>query len=220
MAKKNLHLIEYSIVEEWFNRTTHALALLASVVGFVWLMLVAVHTADPDRIVSSAVFGSCLCLFYLVSTLYHSFRSDRLRFLFRKLDHIGIYLLIASTYTPITLVTLRDGNGWMIFYVVWGLALGGTIYKVFWVQTIPFLAPVLYIALGWLIIIDLKQLLELMPGQGVNWLIAGGLAYTVGIVFYAIDLIPLNHGIWHLFVVAGSLCHYFTILWYVIPLQG
>lgn len=216
---ENQHLIDYSISEERFNRYTHALALLAAVAGFICLLFAAIQTADPYRIISSLIFGSCLCFFYVVSTLYHSVRSDRLRYLFRRLDHIGIYSLIAGTYTPITLVTLREGNGWILFALVWLLAVGGIIYKIFWVHTIPFLAPVLYIALGWLIVVDLEQFLQRMPPAGVAWLVGGGIVYTVGVLFYAIEKIPYNHGIWHLFVIGGSLCHYLTILWYVIPLS-
>ncbi|PLX74456.1 MAG: hemolysin D [Desulfuromonas sp.] len=219
MAQRDAQTIRYSASEERFNRTSHALAGLGFLCGLAWLMLVATRTGEPYRIVGSAVFGACLILFYLTSTIYHSLRSDRWRQLFRKLDHIGIYLLIAGTYTPITLVTLRDGNGWAIFGTVWGLALAGILFKIFLVHQIPFLAPVLYVALGWLIVIDLDGLLTSMPLAGVVWLVAGGVIYTVGLVFYAINRIPHHHGIWHLFVAVGSLCHYLTILWYVIPLS-
>ncbi|PLX99563.1 MAG: hemolysin D [Desulfuromonas sp.] len=220
MAKKNKSLIDYSLAEERFNRISHALAVLIGLLAAAWLIVAASQSGDPYRIVGSVVFGVSLVSFYTVSTLYHSVRSDRLRLLFRKLDHVGIYLLIAGTYTPITLVTLRDGRGWMLFGIVWTLALAGIVFKAFMVQRIPFLAPVLYIALGWIIVIDLEGLLEGMPRKGVEWLVAGGVTYTVGIVFYAINKIPHHHGIWHLFVIGGSLCHYLCILWYVIPLQA
>jgi hemolysin III len=137
---------------------------------------------------------------------------------FRVLDHAGIYLVIAGTYTPFTLVSLRESSGWVLFGVVWGLAIAGVIFKSFMTHRLAFLAPVFYIALGWLIVVDLEGLLTLVPIKGVLWLVAGGLFYTVGIIFYAIDRIPYNHAIWHVFVIAGSLCHYFSILWYVIPL--
>ncbi len=213
------HLIIYSEAEELANRLTHGIAALLSVVGLVVLLLAASRTGDPYRIVSSAVFCSVLSLFYIISTLYHTFRNQRVRYVFRILDHAGIFLVIAASYTPFTLVSLREGNGWALFGVVWGLAIVGTVFKTFMTHRLAFLAPVLYIALGWLIVVDLEGLLTMVPIKGVLWLFAGGLCYTVGIIFYAIDRIPYNHAIWHLFVIAGSLCHYLSILWYVIPLK-
>ncbi|MHB8709262.1 MAG: PAQR family membrane homeostasis protein TrhA, partial [Desulfuromonadales bacterium] len=133
------------------------------------------------------------------------------------LDHIAIYRVIAASYTPFTLVSLRTGNGWILFGMVWTLAVAGMIFKSLLTHRLRFLAPALYIALGWLIVVDLEGLLTMVPPGGVAWLIAGGLAYTGGIVFYAIDRIPYNHAIWHLFVIAGSACHYLAVLWYVVP---
>ena len=213
------HLITYSEAEELANRLTHCVAALLSIVGLVILLVAASRTGDPYRIVSSAVFCSVLCIFYIISTLYHTFRNQRVRYIFRILDHAGIFLVIAASYTPFTLVSLREGNGWTLFGVVWGLAVVGVVFKTFMTHRLAFLAPVLYIALGWLIVVDLEGLLSMVPIKGVLWLFAGGLCYTVGIIFYAIDRIPYNHAIWHLFVVAGSLCHYLSILWYVVPLK-
>jgi hemolysin III len=213
------HLITYSEAEELANRLTHCVAALFSIVGLVVLVVAASRTGDPYRIVSAAVFTSVLCIFYIISTLYHTFRNPRVRYIFRILDHAGIFLVIAASYTPFTLVSLREGNGWTLFGVVWGLAVVGVVFKTFMTHRLAFLAPVLYIALGWLIVVDLEGLLSMVPIKGVLWLFAGGLCYTVGIIFYAIDRIPYNHAIWHLFVVAGSLCHYLSILWYVVPLK-
>lgn len=213
------HLITYSEAEELANRLTHCVAALLSIVGLVILLVAASRTGDPYRIVSAAVFTSVLCIFYIISTLYHTFRNPRVRYIFRILDHAGIFLVIAASYTPFTLVSLREGNGWALFGVVWGLAVVGVVFKTFMTHRLAFLAPVLYIALGWLIVVDLEGLLSMVPIKGVLWLFAGGLCYTVGIVFYAIDRIPYNHAIWHLFVVAGSVCHYLSILWYVVPLK-
>ena len=213
------HLITYSEAEELANRLTHCVAALLSIVGLVILLVAASRTGDPYRIVSAAVFTSVLCIFYIISTLYHTFRNPRVRYIFRILDHAGIFLVIAASYTPFTLVSLREGNGWALFGVVWGLAVVGVVFKTFMTHRLAFLAPVLYIALGWLIVVDLEGLLSMVPIKGVLWLFAGGLCYTVGIIFYAIDRIPYNHAIWHLFVVAGSLCHYLSILWYVVPLK-
>lgn len=212
-------LITYSEEEELANRLTHIVAAILSLIGFVVLMVKASYTGDPYRIVSSAVFCGSLIMFYVVSSLYHSVRNPKTRYVFRVLDHAGIYLVIAGTYTPFALVSLREGNGWTIFYLVWGFAVSGVIFKSFMTHRLAFLAPVFYIALGWMIVIDLEGLLTMMPLKGVLWLFAGGLCYTGGIVFYAIDRIPYNHAIWHVFVIAGSLCHYLAVLWYVVPLN-
>jgi hemolysin III len=213
------HLITYSEAEELANRLTHGMAALLSIVGFVILLVAASRTGDPYRIVSSAVFCSILSIFYIISTLYHSFRNQRVRYVFRILDHAGIFLVIAASYTPFTLVPLRQGSGWALFGVVWGLAIAGAVFKTFMTHRLAFLAPALYIALGWLVVVDLEGLLTMVPAGGVLWLFAGGLCYTFGIIFYAIDRIPYNHAIWHLFVIAGSFCHYLSILWYVVPLK-
>lgn len=212
------HLITYSEEEELANRLTHSFAAAISLVGVVFLVTAASRTGDPYRIVSSAIYSGSLTIFYVISTLYHTIRSPKTRYVFRVLDHAGIYLVIAGTYTPITLVSLRESSGWVLFGVIWGLAIAGAIFKSFMTHRLAFLAPVFYIALGWLIVVDLEGLLTFVPIKGVLWLVAGGLFYTVGVIFYAIDRIPYNHAIWHVFVIAGSLCHYLSILWYVVPL--
>jgi hemolysin III len=210
-------LIHYSPAEELANRLTHGAAALASVPALIKLVVAAVRTGDRFRIVSSAVFAGSLCLFYLISTLYHSLRNPRARYVFRILDHAGIYLVIAATYTPFTLVSLRDGHGWLLFGMVWTLAIAGMVFKSLMPHRLRFLAPALYVILGWLILIDLEGLLTAVPAGGIAWLLAGGLAYTFGIIFFAIDRIPFNHALWHLFVIAGSVCHYLAVLWYVVP---
>lgn len=216
---EHYHLITYSEEEELANRLTHIIAAVLSLVGLVILMIAASRTGDPYRIVSSAIFCGTLSIFYIISSLYHTIRRPKVRYIFRILDHVGIYLVIAGSYTPFTLVSMREGHGWALFGVVWGLALAGAIFKSFMTHRLAFLAPVFYIALGWFIVVDLEGLLTLVPLKGVFWLLAGGLFYTVGIIFYAIDRIPYNHAIWHVFVVAGSGCHYLSVLWYVVPLN-
>lgn len=217
--EKHYHLITYSETEELANRVSHGFAALLSIAGLVVLLVQAAATGDPYRITSCAIYGSILSLFYLISTLYHSIRSPKTHYIFRILDHAGIFVLIAGTYTPITLVPLRSGHGWLLFGIVWGLSIVGVIFKSFMTHKLPFLAPILYIALGWLVLVDFEGLLNSVPPAGVGWLVAGGLSYTFGIIFYAIARIPFNHAIWHLFVIAGSLCHYLAILWYVVPLD-
>jgi hemolysin III len=213
-------LVHYSPREELANRLTHGAALLASLPALVVLVVAAARTGDPYRVVAGTIFAGSLSLFYGISTLYHSLRSEKARYVFRILDHAGIFLVIAASYTPFTLVPLRAGNGWLLFAVVWGLAVGGMVFKSLMTHRLRFLAPVFYLTLGWLIVVDLDGLLSRVPGAGVRWLAAGGVAYTVGIIFYAVDRIPYNHAIWHLFVMAGSTCHYLAVLWYVMPLPA
>jgi len=209
-------LVYYTPQEELANRLTHGLAALASVPALVVLLTAAARTGDPYRVVASAVFAGSLCVFYTISALYHSLRGERARYLFRILDHAGIYLVIAASYTPFTLVSLRAGSGWLLFGVVWALAIGGMVFKSLMTHRLRFLAPVFYLALGWLIVVDIDGLLRTVPAGGVAYLAAGGLAYTVGVLFYAIDRIPYNHAIWHLFVVAGSVCHYVAVMAHVL----
>ncbi len=212
-------LITYNPQEERANRLTHGMAAFFSLIGLVVLLGAAARTGDSYRIVSSAIFCGILSLFYVISTLYHSIRSPRARYVFRVLDHTGIFLVIAGSYTPFTLVSLRAGQGWLLFGLVWSLAITGIVFKSFMTHRLPFLAPVFYLGLGWLIVIDLEGLLAMVPLSGVLWLVAGGLCYTLGLLFYAIDRIPYHHAIWHVFVIAGSLCHYLAVLWYVIPVN-
>jgi hemolysin III len=213
-------LVYYSPQEELANRLTHGAAALASIPALVVLVTAAARTGDPYRVVSSTLFAGSLCVFYVISTLYHSLRGQRVRYVFRILDHAGIYLVIAASYTPFTLVSLRGGSGWILFAVVWGLAIVGMVFKSLMTHRLRFLAPALYIGLGWLVVADLEGLLIAVPPGGVAWLVAGGIAYTVGVLFYAIDRIPYNHAIWHLFVIAGSICHYLAVLWYVVPIPA
>ena len=210
-------LTHYSPQEQLANRITHGVAALASVPALVVLITTAIRTGDPYRVVSSAVFAGSLTVLYSISTLYHSVRSQRVRYFFRILDHAGIYLVIAATYTPFTLVSLRDRHGWLLFGVVWTLAVAGMVFKSLMPHRLRFLAGGFYIGLGWLIVVDLEGLLAAVPSGGITWLLAGGLFYTVGIIFYAFRQIPYNHAIWHAFVMAGSFCHYWAVLWYVLP---
>jgi len=210
-------LVYYSEAEELANRLTHGFGALLSLAGLVVLIVAAGATGDPWRIVSCSIYGSVLTLFYLTSTIYHSVRPPGLRYLFRILDHAAIYLVIAGTYTPFTLVSLRGAWGWSLFGTVWGLAVGGVIFKIFMTHRLRILGPIFYIAMGWIAVIAFKPLLTVLTPAGMAWLVAGGVAYTAGVVFYAWNRLPFNHAIWHLFVLVGSACHYFSVLWYVLP---
>lgn len=201
---------------ERFNGYSHLIGAALAVGGAAVLIVLAAGQGDPWKIVSFSVYGTVLLLLYLFSTLYHSLRG-RAKEVFRKLDHYAIYLLIAGTYTPFTLVTLQGAWGWSLFGVVWGMALLGIVVDSLSWDKRRILPVVIYLAMGWLALIALRPLLNALPLAGFAWLLAGGVFYTVGIVFYALERwIKHGHGIWHLFVLAGSACHYFAILFYVV----
>ena len=200
---------------ERFNSISHLIGAVAALAGLVVVVVVAAQQGDPWKIVSFSVYGTTLFFLYVVSTLYHSLRG-RAKRIFRKLDHYSIYFLIAGTYTPFTLVTLRGAWGWTIFGVIWGLAAVGIALESLPQQGNRVLSLVVYILMGWLVLVALKPLLEALPWAGFVWLLLGGIFYTGGVAFYLFDeKIRHFHGIWHLFVLAGSVSHYVTILFYV-----
>jgi len=203
--------------EELANSLTHGLGLVLSVAGFGALLVLAVLRGSALQIVSCSVYGSTLVCLYAASTVYHSVRSRRFKRVLKIVDHSSIYLLIAGTYTPFTLVILRGGWGWTLFGLVWGLSLFGILFKVWFVDHFKIVSPIVYIAMGWLVLIAFKPLLAIVPVGAIAWLLAGGLSYTIGVVFYAWRKLPYNHAIWHAFVLAGSVCHYFAVLRYVLP---
>jgi hemolysin III len=191
--------------------------LALSVAGLAVLVTLAALKGTAWHIVGCSVYGATLVLLYTASTLYHSVRSPRLKRFFRIIDHASIYLLIAGTYTPFTLVNLRGGWGWTLFGLVWGLAALGILFKVFFVGRFSIASTAVYLLMGWLVVIAIKPLLTLVPSGGILWLLVGGLAYTAGVVFFAWGKLPYNHAVWHVFVLTGSICHYFAVLFYVLP---
>jgi hemolysin III len=164
------------------------------------------------HVVGFAIYGATLVLLYLSSTLYHSLPEGKAKRVFRIFDHSSIFLLIAGTYTPITLIKLRGGLGWTIFGMVWGIAILGIISKVFWINKFSILSTILYLVMGWLVVVALKPLLAALNRTSTVFLVTGGLLYTVGTIFYSWKKIKYTHAIWHLFVLAGSVCHFFTVL--------
>jgi len=201
---------------ERFNAWSHLVGDVLSVVGTVILIVIAAMTGDPWKIVSVSIFGATLILLYSASTLYHSVRG-RAKEILQKLDHFSIYLLIAGTYTPFCLVTLHGAWGWAMFGIVWGLAIVGILQEIKPRSEARILSLVIYAIMGWVIVIAVKPLLDNIDTAGFVWLVTGGLLYTFGIVFYAFDTRFRHwHGIWHLFVIGGSLAHYFAIAFYVI----
>jgi hemolysin III len=207
------------IYEEIANSITIALGLLLSLPGLVGLIIIASLNGNSWHVISCSIYGATLVLSYSAFTLYHTFRSKHVKHIFKILDHSAIYLLIAGTYTPFTLVLLRGNWGWTLFGLVWGLSIIGIIFKIFFVGRFKLVSTISYIFMGWLIVIASKPLFYLIPKGGIGWLVAGGLFYTTGILFYAFKKIPFNHAIWHLFVLAGSICHYFAVIFYVIPIS-
>jgi hemolysin III len=198
------------------NAITHGIGAGLAVAGAVYLIFVATR-GSAWVLVSCAVFAVTLVLVYLSSTLYHSLVRTRARHVFHVLDHAAIYLLIAGTYTPFTLVSLHGPVGWTLFAIVWALAAAGIIFKSFAVDRFAIGSALVYLFQGWVVVIALRPLVHAIGPHGLIWLGAGGVAYTLGIVFFALDQIRYFHAAWHLFVLAGSAAHYFAILFYVVP---
>jgi hemolysin III len=209
-----------SLPEERANALTHGLGLLLSLAGIPGLIAMAARHGDAWHVVSCSVYGATLIVLYAASTLYHLALEPGRKRLFRVVDHACIYLLIAGTYTPFTLVTLRGGWGWTLFGLVWGLAALGICVKVFWRGRCEIASTVAYILMGWLAMVAVKPMLAQFPVGCFAWVLAGGITYTVGTVFYALDRRPYLHAIWHVFVLAGSACHYVAVMRYVLPSQA
>jgi hemolysin III len=209
---------QYSSLEEIFNSITHAIGALVSIAGLVLLIVFSSIYGNSSHIISCTIFGFTLVLLYTASTLYHSFRKPNLKHLFKILDHSCIYILIAGTYTPFMLVTINGILGWSIFALVWSLTIIGVVLKVFFVHRFKIISTIAYILMGWIVIFAIKPLFQILPGGGLALLICGGLAYTLGTIFYSWDKLPFNHAIWHLFVLTGSVCHFCAVIFYVIPL--
>lgn len=208
----------YYRVTQYANILAPGIGFVLSIPGLVLLLMAASRYGTAWHVVSSAIYGSSLILSYAAFTLYHIFKFHaRWSDLFRILDHSTIYLLIAGTYTPFTLIYLRGNWGWTLFGAVWGLTLAGVVFKVFFVHRFKVLAPLIYLGMGWLIIFAIEPAVALIPRPALNLLVAGGLAYSFGLIFYAWKKLLFHHAIWHLFVFAGSLLHYLAVLWYVIP---
>ncbi|MFI8691510.1 hemolysin III family protein [Stutzerimonas kunmingensis] len=201
---------------ERFNAWTHLVGAVLASLGAIWLLVLAALDGELAKIVSAAIYGLSLILLYSISTLYHSLRG-RAKVVMRKLDHLSIYLLIAGSYTPFCLVTLAGPWGWTLFGIVWGLAVIGMLQEIKPRSEARVLSLVIYAVMGWIVLVAVKPLLAALGGAGFAWLLAGGICYTVGIVFFVFDdRFRHWHGIWHIFVMVGSLLHFIAILFYVI----
>ena len=203
--------------EEIFNSLTHGIGVVLSAIGFIVLIFKAnLHPSSSLNIVSASVYGSSLLLLYMASTMYHACRSPKLKSILKTIDHICIYLLIAGTYTPYALGPLYGSLGWSLFSVVWGLSIVGIFFKVFRKKKTSFLSTLPYLLMGWLSIIAIIPLFRNLSSMGFIWLLAGGIFYSLGTIFYLWKSLPFHHCIWHLFVLSGSVCHYNSIAFHII----
>ncbi len=202
----------YSIGEEIVNGITHGIGTILSIAGLVILVVFAALYGDRWHIVSFSIFGATLIVLYAASTLYHSFSKPSVKKFLKKMDHSAIFLLIAGTYTPFVLVSIRGAWGWSIFGIIWTLAIIGISIKFINVFRFQKLSIVLYLFMGWLGVIAAKQIISGVPHTSLILLVTGGLSYTTGVIFYSCRKLPFNHGIWHIFVLCGSVSHYFSVL--------
>ncbi|TAM12575.1 MAG: hemolysin III family protein [Nevskiaceae bacterium] len=207
----------YTFGEELAHALTHGLGAVLSIAGLTVLVARAALYGDTWHVVSAAIFGASLVAMYTASALFHSIPLARPKHVLRIVDHCLIYVLIAGTYTPFTLVTLHGAWGWSLFGFTWGLAAVGAVFKIFFTGRFEALSLAVYLLMGWCCVVAIVPLWHALPAGGLAWLVAGGVCYTVGVAFYALGRLRYHHAIWHVFVLAGSICHYFGILLYVIP---
>ncbi|MET0028379.1 MAG: hemolysin III family protein [Candidatus Thiodiazotropha sp.] len=207
----------YSLGEEIAHAITHGVGILLSVAGFALLVTFASLYGNVWHVVSSSIYGATLILMYTASTLYHSIPMPRAKRVLQRLDHAAIFLLIAGTYTPYTLVNMRGEWGWLLFGLVWGIALFGVLFEFLRRDRFKWLSLTLYLGLGWLVVIAIKPLIDSVETGGLWLLLAGGLCYSLGVIFYVWKRLAYHHAVWHLFVMAGSMLHFFSVLFYVVP---
>lgn len=217
MSKSVAQSHRYTAAEEIANALTHGLGAILSVAALLVMVGMTVAGADPYRIVGASVFGVTLILMYLASTLYHSLPHPSLKDILRTLDHCAIYLLIAGTYTPILLISMRGAIGWSLLVLMWTFAVAGCIFKVYFTGRFDKVSTALYVAMGWVAVLAIKPITEMVPSAALLLIAIGGLIYTGGVVFYLWDRLPYNHAIWHLFVLGGSAFHFFAITFFVLP---
>lgn len=206
-------------MNEMLNSATHGFGALLSVVGLVVLLVHAINTdPDPWKLVSFTIYGISLVLLFTASALYHGFQGKRIKALLQKVDHSAIYVLIAGTYTPFTLVALPEAWGWTFFAIIWILAIAGILFQVFFYkEKYRIISTLLYLAMSWLIIFAVKPLISSVPAEGLYWVLAGGIFYSGGIWFYIHKKNPFNHVVWHLMVLAGALSHFLSVFIYLLP---
>ncbi len=205
----------YSYLEERINVVSHALGFFLSIIALILLVIRAIMHGGIMHLISFPIFGLSLILLYTASTLYHNSKIPEARNRLKIFDHASIYVLIAGTYTPFTLITLSGTNGWVIFGISWGIAFAGIILKLFFTGRFSIVSTAMYVLMGWVIVFAIKPLINNLPHEGILWLFAGGLAYTFGAVLYSIKAIKFNHAIFHVLVLVGSFCHFISVYFYV-----
>jgi hemolysin III len=214
--KKRIEATVYPPAEEKWNVITHGLGLLLSIAGLVLLVVKSSSYGNAWHIVSFSIYGVSMVLLYAASTFYHAAKDTDVRYRRNVFDHASIYILIAGTYTPFVLVTLNGAIGWVLFGIIWGLAIAGVILKIFFIGRYNLLSTIMYIVMGWLIIFAIRSIIQNLPIPGLVLLLVGGVSYTIGAVFFSIEKLPFNHAIFHFFVLGGTICHYLSIFFYVL----
>jgi hemolysin III len=212
MRRRVLNNENFTVGEEIFNAILHGIGFGLAIAALVVLIVIASISGDVWYIVSFTIYGATLVILYLFSTLYHSLSFTKARKVFKVFDHASIYLLIAGTYTPFTLITMRGPMGWILFGMIWAMAIIGIVLKSIWIDRFMLLSTLLYVIMGWLIIIGIAPLLENLKVISIAFLFLGGIFYTVGTIFFIWRLFKFHHAIWHLFVLAGSVTHFFAVL--------
>lgn len=216
---KEKRITFYEAKEEKFNVISHGIGLILSIVALVLLVVYASIYGSSYHIVSFSIYGASLIVLYSASTLYHYIQSTKIRYRLNIFDHASIYILIAGTYTPFTLVVLKGWVGWAIFGVSWGLAITGVVLKFFYTGKHDKISTITYVLMGWLIIFAVKPLVTNLPFEGLMWLLSGGIFYTAGAVLYSVKRIKYNHAVFHIFVLLGSISHFIAVFFYVLPIK-
>ncbi|MCY7355096.1 MAG: hemolysin III family protein [Lysobacter sp.] len=205
--------------EEFASALTHGLGATAALAGGAVLIVLAALHGDRWQLIAAIVFGICLLLLYVASTLYHAIQHPVAKARLKVLDHCAIYLLIAGTYTPFTLIALRGSLGWILFTTIWLLAILGVVFKLYFTGRFKLISTLIYVAMGWLVILAIRPVTAALDDWTFGWLLAGGVAYTLGTVFYHLPSLRYSHAIWHLFVITGSVCHYIAVMAQVLPVR-
>lgn len=209
----------YSVAEEIANSLSHGAGVLFGVIALLLLVLKSVQMDDTLRVVAFSIYGASIIVLFLASTLYHAIPVPRAKSVLKLMDHCAIYLLIAGTYTPFLLLTLGDVFGAVLMVIIWGLAVAGIVFKIFFLHRFDNLSLAIYLGMGWLAILASYQLLASLPTSGIALLLGGGILYSLGTIFYKVKRIPFNHAIWHLFVLAACVCHFLAVYFYVLPVR-
>lgn len=215
--KKSEYPHPYPPEEEKLNVISHGFGFVLSILGLILLILRANELGEIVHLVSFSIFGASMILLYAASTFYHSAKDTRVRYRLNILDHASIYVLIAGTYTPFALVTISGFTGWLMFGVIWGMALAGMILKLFYTGRYQTISTIMYVVMGWIVVFAIKPLIDNLSFYGLIWLFTGGISYTLGAVLFSLDKLKFNHAIFHMLVLFGTFCHFLSIYYYVLP---